>query len=245
MVMVRPLGNNYAVAIRFRTTRWSLVAAAAESTPETRTALAELCELYWPPVYAFVRRSRHDPQDALDLTQSFFAHILEHNDLASTDPQRGRFRNWLLAAIKHFLANEWRRACTQKRGGGATVLSIDATDAEGRYAHEPADSRTPEHMYERRWALSVLDHVMATLEREYAAQGKHAWFEQLKPHLVGDEPFYEALARELETAAGTLRVQVYRLRRRFRDLLRAEIAGTVGAAEDIDDELRNLFAALS
>lgn len=243
--MVRSLGNNHAAVRRFRTTRWSLVAAAAELTPGTRAALAELCELYWPPVYTFVRRSRHDPQDALDLTQSFFARILEHNNLASTDPQRGRFRNWLLAALKHFLANEWRRARAQKRGGGVTVLSIGATDDDSRHAHDPADSLTPEHMYERRWALTLLDHVMETLEREYATQGKREWFEQLKSHLVGDEPSYEALARKLGKASGTLRVQVHRLRRRFRDLLRAEITGTVEAADDVDDELRNLFAALS
>jgi DNA-directed RNA polymerase specialized sigma24 family protein len=168
--MVRPLGN--VVARCFQTTRWSLVAAAGESTPETRTALAELCRLYWPPVYTFVRRTRRDPQDALDLTQSFFAQILAHNDLANVDRRRGRFRNWLLAALKHFLANERRRERAKKRGGGATVLSLDAIAAEEHCACAPVEVLTPEHAYDRRWAVTVLDHVMGKLEREHAQQDK-------------------------------------------------------------------------
>jgi RNA polymerase sigma factor (sigma-70 family) len=213
-------------------------------TTETRAALAELCALYWLPVYAFVRRSGHGPENARDLTQSFFMRILEHNDLASADPQRGRFRNWLLGALKHFLANDRRREHTQKRGGGSIVLSIDVVAEEDRYLHEPADSLTPERVYEHRWALTVLEHVMNRLEREYAKQGKRERFEKLKPFLVGDEPPYETLAAELGEAAGALRQQVFRMRRRYRDLLREEISNTVATPADVDDELRSLFAAL-
>ena len=230
---------------QFPSTRGSLIAAAAGLTPGTRAALAELCKLYWPPAYAFVRRSGRSPDDALDLTQSFFARVLEHNDLASFDPRRGRFRSWLLGALKHVLANERRHAAAQRRGGGVDMLSIDAVDAEHRYAREPADRLTPERAYERRWALTVLERVLGRLEQEQAAQGKHERFERLKGFLVGDEPSYEALADQLGEAAGTLRVQAHRLRRRYRDLLREEIADTVEGPADVDDELRHLLAALS
>lgn len=231
---------------RFRTTRWSLIAVAGGGgmPSETRAALAELCALYWPPVYSFVRRRGHGPDDALDLTQGFFTRILEHNDLASADPQRGRFRSWLHSALKNYLANEWRRECAQKRGGGTVVLSIDAIAAERRYAGEPADLLTPEQVYERRWALTVLDHVMNRLKWEYAEQGKREQFEKLQPFLVGDKPSYESLAGELGEAAGTLRQQVFRMRRRFHDLLREEISDMVATSADIDDELRSLLAAL-
>lgn len=230
---------------QFPITRWSLIAGAAGATAGTRTALAELCKLYWPPVHAFVRRSGHRRDDALDLTQSFFARILEQNDLASFDPQRGRFRGWLLGALKNFLANERRHALAQKRGGGAAMLSIDAVDAEHRYAYEPADLLTPERIYERRWALTVLEHVLDRLAQEHAAQDRRERFEQLKGFLVGDEPPYEALAGQLGEVAATLRVQVCRLRRRYRELLRDEIAETVEDPADVDDELRHLLAALT
>jgi RNA polymerase sigma factor (sigma-70 family) len=230
---------------KFPTTRWSLIVAAAGTSAGRRAALAELCKLYWPPAYAFVRRSGHGPEDALDLTQSFFARMLEHNDLASFDPQRGRFRSWLLGALKNFLANERRHAQAQKRGGGAALLPIDALDAERRYAREPADLLTPERVYERRWALTLLEHVLGRLEQEHAAQDKGERFERLKGFLVGDEPSYEALASQLGESAGALRVQVHRLRRRYRDLLRDEIAETVEDPAGVDDELRHLLAALS
>ncbi len=231
----------------FRTTRWSLIAAAAGLTAETRTALAELCELYWPPVYAFVRRTGRSTDDARDLTQSFFARILEHNDLTRFDPRRGRFRSWLLGTLKHFLSNDARRERAQKRGGDAVVLSIEALEAEGRHEHEHghADLLTPERIYERRWALTVLERVLGKLEQEHAKEDRHARFERLKGFLIGDEPAYEDLAGELGEEAATLRVQVHRLRRRYRDLLRAEIAETVDQSADVDDELRHLLAALS
>jgi RNA polymerase sigma factor (sigma-70 family) len=218
--------------------------AAAGGTTETRASLAELCHLYWPPVYSFLRRSGRSTDDARDLTQSFFAGILARNDLATADPQRGRFRGWLLGALKHFLSNERRRARTKKRGGGAIAISIDRLAAEEIYARELTDSLTPERMYVRRWALAMLDHVMRRLEREYVRTDKRMSFERLKCALVGDEPSYDALADELGQAAGTLRVQVFRLRRRYRDLLHQEIAQTVMTSNDVNDELRYLFSAL-
>lgn len=222
--------------IRFRTTRWSLVSAAAGAT---RDALGELCALYWQPVYGFVRRSGCGPDDALDLTQGFFARILEGEDLARVDRARGRFRSWLLVALQHFLANERRRARAQKRGGGQATISIDARAAEDDYACEPVDLTTPERIYERRWAMTILARVMADLAREDGAR-----FERLRPLLTSDEG-YEAVARALGETVGALRVQVHRLRRAYRDRLRAEIARTVAEPREIDDELHHLFAALA
>lgn len=241
--MGRPL-DEIAGARRFHTTRWSLVAAAAEASPETRTALAELCRLYWGPVYAFVRRSR-DRDDALDLTQSFFTRLLEHHDLARVDRRRGRFRNWLLAALQHFLANDRRRERAQKRGGGALPLSLDAIEAEERHVHAAVDAVTPAQIYDHRWVHTLLQHVMDKLEREQAQRGQLAWFKRLQPHLLENavEPYRE-LARELGVSDGALRVQVSRLRRRYHDLLHAEVAETVACADDVADELRSLLAVL-
>lgn len=226
-------------------TRWSSIAAAAGMTNETRTALSELCKLAWPSVYGFLRRSGYGPDDAQDLTQSFFTWILEHNDLATLDARWGRFRSWLLGALRNFLTNERRRSQALKRGGGIAVLSLDAIDAENRYKYDPADLLTPELMYERRWALTILGRVMARLEQEYTEQDKRKLFRRLMDFLVRDDPPYEGLAAELGEKPVTLRVQVHRLRRRYRDLLRDEIANTVELPADIDDELRNLLAALS
>jgi RNA polymerase sigma-70 factor (ECF subfamily) len=243
-----------------RTTRWSLVLAAAgrratgddgaqpdERSPDerSRTALAELCRIYWPAVYAFARRSGHAPHDALDLTQSFFVRVLERNWLASADPRRGTFRGWLFVTFKHFAYNEWRRARAHKRGGTAVVFSIDAADAEGRYAHEPVELVSPEDLYHRRWAISVLAHVAEQLEHELASSEHPERFARLQRFLVGDEPSYQELARELGAPVGTLRVQVHRLRRRYRALLRETIAETVADPADVEDELRALFTALS
>jgi RNA polymerase sigma factor (sigma-70 family) len=234
-----------AAARRFHTTRWSLIIAAAKSTPETRTALAELCRLYWPPVYAFVRRS-HEREDALDLTQSFFARILEHHDLARVDRRRGRFRNWLLAALQHFLINDWRHEHAKKRGGGAIPLSLDAIDAEERHVRAAVDSVTPAQLYEHRWVHTLLHLVMDKLEHEQAQRGQLAWFKRLQPHMLADEDAtsYQGLARELGVAEGALRVQVSRLRRRYRDLLHAQVAETVDSEDEVTDELRSLLAAL-
>ena len=226
----------------FPTTCWGLIATAAGPTAAARPALAELCAIYWPPVYAFVRRAGRSPDDALDLTQSFFTRMLEHNDLASVDPRRGRFRAWLLGALKHFLANEARRSRAQKRGG-CRVLAIDDLAEDG--AAELADSVTPARLYARRWAITVLENVLGTLEREHAAADKRKRFALLKSSLLGCDLDYEALAEELGQPAATLRVHVHRLRRRYHDLLREEIARTVDTPREVDDELRYLLAVLT
>jgi RNA polymerase sigma-70 factor (ECF subfamily) len=228
----------------FRTTRWSLVAAAVGSGSETRASLNELCRIYWPPVYSFVRRSGHDAEAALDLTQGFFTSILERNDLVRVDPRRGRFRSYLLGALKHFLANHWRHENAVQNGGGIVFVPIDAILAEEGHAREPADGLTPEQLYDQQWALTLLAKVMDRLERVHAAPGKRKRFDALKRHLTGDEPSYNELAAELGEAPGTLRVQRLRLKRRYRDVLRDEVAEIVRDPAEIDDELRNLRAAL-
>lgn len=233
---------------RFSTTRWSLVLAAGAGEGEAaRVALAELCRLYWYPVYAFVRRGGKAHEDALDLTQEFFARLIERGDVASADQDRGRFRSWLLGALKHFLANEWDRATAQKRDV-RRLSSIDAGDAETRYLREPSHAVDPEHLYHRRFALSLLERTLARLGEECATRGKADLFEQVKGLLVGDEAdgaTYASLAQPLATTAGALKVSVHRLRRRYGDLLRGEIAETVGSREEIADEIDFLLSALS
>ncbi len=237
----------------FATTRWTLVVAAGaarrDGTPEARKALGELCVLYWYPVYAYVRRRGKDAEDALDLTQGFFTRLIDKNDLAAADPARGRFRAWLLASVKHYLANEWDRATAQKRGGGRTVLSIDGDDAEDRYRREPADPLTPERIFDRRWALTLLEQALHDLQSECEREGKAELFAALKPTLTGDgrDPSnpYRDIAAGLGTTEGALKVAAHRLRRRYRELLRQEIAETVATPQDIDDEIRDLFAALA
>lgn len=240
----RPRGACRPALSRFRTTRWSLIAAAAGATAEARASLGELCQIYWLPVYTFVRRRGHGPDEARDLTQAFFTSILGRNDLAKTDPQRGRFRSWLLGAVKHFLWNDWRYWHAKERDVGITI-SIDTVVAEGHYVEALMDSLTPEHIYARKWTLMLLERAMARLEREYSRSTGRNRFEKLRTVLVGNEPPYKTLAHELGETVGNLRVQVHRLRRRYRDLVREEIAETVETPADIDDELRKLFAALS
>jgi RNA polymerase sigma-70 factor (ECF subfamily) len=230
----------------FATTRWSVVLGAGAGSPAADDALAKLCRAYWYPLYAFVRRQGHGPHDAQDLTQGFFARLLEKQDLAAVDRSKGRFRSFLLAAMKHFLANEWDRARAQKRGGGIALISIDDAEAEGRYAHEPAEQSTAEQLFDRRWALTLLDQVLARLEEEMARSGKRALFDALKFSLTGARAAaYEEIARSLGTTEGALKVAIHRLRDRYRTLLREEIADTVGSAADLDEELHHLFAALS
>jgi RNA polymerase sigma factor (sigma-70 family) len=230
----------------FVTTRWSLVLRAGEDTPSAHEALATLCRAYWYPLYAFVRRTGKSPHDAQDLTQEFFARLIEKEWLAGVDRQRGRFRSWLLASMKHFLANEWDRANAQKRGGGATVFSIDDTSAERRYAHEPAGHATAENLFDRRWALALLEQVLTRLREEMAGAGKLDQFEALKFCLTGETAgSYADIARQLGTSEGAIKIAVHRLRERYRALIRAEIANTVSSPSEIDAELRELFAALS
>lgn len=231
----------------FATTRWSLVRLAARNdTTRAQRALSSLCEAYWYPLYAYVRRQGHSPHDAQDLTQEFFARLLESNSLAKLDRERGRFRAWLLASLKHFLANEWDRARAAKRGGGLHLVSLDEATAEERYKLEPADELSADRIFERRWAMMLLDTVLGALEREYAAGGKSALFDKLKPCLAGSresQPYAE-LARELGMSEGAVKVAVHRFRQRYRELLRVEIAHTVSSPEEVDEEIRYLFSVL-
>jgi RNA polymerase sigma factor (sigma-70 family) len=227
----------------FHTTRWSGVLAAGGDRSGVRAALEKLCNTYWHPLYAYVRRSGMSAHDAQDLTQEFFARLLEKGWLGGVDRERGRFRSWLLGAMKHFLTNEWHRSRTQKRGGNAVFCSIDELDAETRLQHEPATD-SAEKIYERRWAMTLLDQVMARLSTEMAGSGKLAQFEALKFSLTGGKSAYADVAARLEISEGAVKVAVHRLRERYRALLRAEIAGTVAAPEEVDDELRALMAAL-
>jgi RNA polymerase sigma factor (sigma-70 family) len=233
---------------RFATTRWSLVSAAAGENPDAaRAALSELCELYWYPLYAFVRRQGVDADAASDLTQGFFARFIELESLQSARQDRGRFRSYLLGAVKHFIANERQRAVAQKRGGGAKVLCFDPQDAESRYLREPAHDLTPEHVFERRWALLLIERTLERLADEMRARDKTKEFERLRPFLVeeaGDDS-YRAAGKELGMSEGAVKVQIHRLRRRFREHLRGAIAETVTSPEDVDDEIRHLFTCLA
>jgi DNA-directed RNA polymerase specialized sigma24 family protein len=234
-------------ASNFPTTSWSLVlAAGANPTPDSRLSLATLCKVYWTPIYAFIRRNGYDRDQAQDLTQAFFAAMLEKNYLGDADRERGRFRTFLLTAVKHFLANEWDKAHALKRGGGQVAVPIDPLEAEAWYAPEAVEPRTPESLFERRWALSVLGQVMGRLQLEFNAKGKAEYFDKLSTLLNGDPAAdgYETMAAKLGTSPGALRVAVHRMRRRYRDLLRAEIAETVSTPAEIDDEIRFLLSAL-
>jgi RNA polymerase sigma factor (sigma-70 family) len=232
----------------FVTTHWSVVLDATRSdTTRSQAALARLCQTYWYPLYAYVRRRGHSPDDAQDLTQEFFARLLEKNWLADADRQRGRFRTFLLSALNHFLANQWDKACTQKRGGAVQLVPLQLDSAETRYGQEPADPLTPEQIYERRWALALLNEVLNLLGAEHASAGTTKLFDLLKPCLVGDRKAqtYAALAAQLNMTEGAVKVAVHRLRQRYRQLLRDEIANTVAAPSEVDQEMRHLLAALT
>jgi RNA polymerase sigma-70 factor (ECF subfamily) len=231
---------------QFATTHWSLVLAARDrAEPGADDALASLCGLYWYPLYAYVRRRGHGADEAHDLTQGFFARLLEKDFLAGVDRGKGKFRAFLLAACNHFLANERDRARAKKRGGGRAVLSLSAADAEGRYLAEPADVLTPEKLFERRWALALLQQVMTRLRDEFEAKGKGRLFDRLRGFLVGEKGAgYRRVAAELGLSEGAVKVAVHRLRQRYRELLHEEIGRTVGTAEETEEEIRTLFAAL-
>jgi RNA polymerase sigma-70 factor (ECF subfamily) len=232
---------------RFATTRWSVVLAARGSDPpRAREAMATLCGLYWYPLYAFVRSRGAAPEEAEDVTQGFFAHLLEKDVLHHVDPSKGRFRSFLLASCKNFLADERARMSAKKRGGGVATLSFDAEAAESRYGLEPVDSLTPEHIFERQWALTVIEQALTRLCDRYKRTGKLEHFEALKVFLSGEQrPVpYSEVARRLGLTEVAVKVAVHRLRKRFRDALREEIAQTVTSSGDIDAELRSLYAAL-
>ncbi len=238
---------NAAVA-QFATTHWTIVLSARDlDSTQSNQALAQLCRSYWYPLYAFVRRQGHTPHDAQDLTQEFFARLLEKKFLGAVNREKGKFRSFLLASLKHFLANEWDKASAQKRGGGQNIVSIDEDSAETRYRVEPSNDVTPEKLFERRWALTLLEKVLAQLRDEFAKAGKENLFEQLKDCLAGARNSipYSEIATKLGMSEDAVKVSVHRLPQRYRELLRAEIARTVSAPGEVEDGLRSLFAALS
>jgi RNA polymerase sigma factor (sigma-70 family) len=230
----------------FSATHWSLILRAVDGErPGAEEALTQLCQRYWYPLYAYARRRGSSPHDAQDLTQSFFARLLEKRLLERVDPAKGKFRSFLLSSMKNFLADEWNKTQAQKRGGSVTIVSIDEELAENRYANEPSDELTPDQLYERRWAMTLLERAMTRLEDEYATAGKSAVFDALNASLLGDKEGSHAEAgKKLGLAEGTVKVAAHRLRKRFRNHLRKEIAETVGAEADIDSELQDLFSAL-
>jgi RNA polymerase sigma-70 factor (ECF subfamily) len=234
-------------AARFATTHWTMVLSAGRRpSPQSQAALSNLCQTYWYPLFAYARRRGHDADAAADAIQAFFANLLEKQGLAVADPARGRFRTFLLTSLQNFLANQRRRQRAQKRGGAAVTLSIDRDDAESRYRLEPADRDTPERLFERRWALTVLDRAMGRLRAEYARAGKAELFERLAA-CVGassDDISYRDVATSLGLTEGAVKTAVHRLRRRLRERLRDEIAQTVASPQEIDEELRELIAAL-
>src|SRR5262245_42485956 len=230
---------------RFATTRWSMVVDAAQSSSaSSRRALSELCAIYCYPLYAVVRRRGSNAEDAQDLTQEFFADLIGKETLRIADPQRGRFRTFLLAAVTNFLAKQRRKTRARKRGGDRAAISLDLSAAEKRYLLEPFHTLTAEKIYERRWAITLLEQVMAGLKEEAAHVGKLQQFERLAPYPGGSRLTvpYATIASELKMTEGAVKVAVHRLRQRCRDRLRAEIAQTVADAAEIDDELRELFA---
>lgn len=231
----------------FLTTRWTEVLQAAQtSAPGGTAALENLCGKYWYPLYAYIRREGFSPHDAQDLTQAFFARFLEKNYLAQVDPARGKFRSFMLGSLKHFLANEWDRLRAQKRGGGAQIISLDEQSAEARYSLEPRDEASAEKIFERRWALTILEEVLGRLERECVDAGKAEQFRALKDHMMADSNVPQAeLARRLNTTPAAIKVAIHRLRKRYRALLREEIAQTVSAASEVDAELRHLLTVVA
>ena len=230
----------------FATTRWTnVLAAGRKSSPQADLALEELCRIYWYPLYAYVRRQGHSKEDAEDLTQSFFGRFLQKNYLEGLSSERGRFRAFLLASLKHFLANEWDRAGRQKRGARATHLSLDWRDADTRYRLDLRDDLSPGKLYDRAWAVALLERVVGRLRDECAADGKAELFVQLKPLLMADKSTisYPQAAAALGISGEAARVAVHRLRRRYRELLREEIAQTLAEPAQVGEEMRSLFAA--
>ncbi len=232
---------------QFTTTHWTVVLAAAESDPGKQlAALEQLCRTYWYPLYSYIRRRGKNPEEAQDLTQEFFARLMEKQWLAGVEKDGHRFRSFLLAILNGFLANEYRFATAAKRGGGQAVFSLDAEQAEDRYAREPATNETPEKIFDRRWALTVLDRALDRLKDEMLVSGKVRQFNLLNPFLSRDpaDGEYARIAAELGVSPGAVGVSVHRLRERYRSLVRVEIASTVADPQQVDLEMEELFAAL-
>jgi RNA polymerase sigma-70 factor (ECF subfamily) len=238
---------------RFNTTRWSLVLSAAPGPAHSRAALESLCRAYWYPLYAYARRAGHDTHRAEDLIQSFFARFIEKSDVAAARSSRGRFRSFLLASLKHFIANDWERERAAKRGGGRPVLSFDCDAADRRYAAEPCHGTTPERVYDRSWAITLLGEVLAAVRLQYAGEGRQRVFERLKGFISGDHAeeadnghgVYARAAEELGMSELAVRVAVHRLRRRYARTLRSTVVDTLESPEEIEDELHDLFRSVA
>lgn len=241
------LGSRLQRKPNFDTTKWSMVLKARDaSDPRSRDALCRLCEAYWYPLYFFVRRQGHQHQDALDLTQGYFAMLLEKQTLKDVRPDAGRFRSFLLTSLKHFIAHERDKSRAQKRGGNQTPLSLDEAAAERRYDLEPSDNHTPDKAFEVSWARTVLERARRKLETEFIQMGKQNEFQHLSPFLAGDLPErpYREVAERLETTEAALKMAIMRLRRRFGRVLREEIADTVDRDEEIDLEVKALLVSV-
>ncbi len=231
----------------FATTHWSVVLAARETdAPQAAAALEKLCRTYWYPLYAYLRRRGYGEHDAQDLTQGFFAHLFERDWLQRVAREKGRFRSFLLASLNYFLADQRDRASAQKRGGGRPIISFDAHEAEERYRLEPVDERSPDKLFERRWAMTLLDQVLARLAQEFSAAGKRDLFNRLQPFLVEGtgEKTYAEIAHASGMTEEALKKAVQRMRRRYHQLFREEIAQTVAGPDEVEEELRHLCAVL-
>ncbi len=234
-------------AAGFAATHWTIVLSAARGseTPRAAAAMAELCRTYWYPLYAYVRRRNYDAHEAEDLIQEFFVRLIAKNYLADVDRQKGKFRAFLLAAMKHFLADEWDRSRALKRGGGQVIVPLDGVDADTRYSREPAHDLTAEKLHERQWAIAVLQKVLARLREEFLVEGKTGLFDRLEAFLMGGAATTHAqAAAELGLTENAVKKAVHRLRRRFRQRLREEIAHTVESPDEIDEEIHYLLRCL-
>jgi RNA polymerase sigma factor (sigma-70 family) len=230
----------------FATTRWSIVNCAGSSSPDSHRALASLCETYWYPLYAYVRRRVPDVNEAQDLTQAFFAELLEKNFVGAATPQRGRFRAFLLTAFKNFMSKQWEKARAQKRGGGRPSISLDFDSADSGLRIDPASGLTAEQIYDQQWAIALLDRIMQRLQLEFERAGKEQQFGELKAYLVGDftGTTYAQVAKTLNMTEAAAKKAASRMRKRYRELLKDEIAQTVASPDGVDDEIRNLFSTL-
>ncbi len=233
---------------RFATTHWSVVQAAGHpSSSGYKSSLETLCKTYWYPLYAYLRRHGYNADQAGDYTQGFFARMMEKQSIGSADPERGKFRSFLLTSLKNFIADEYDRSQAQKRGGGKNIFSLDLESAEGQYCLEPADEMSPEKLFERSWAITMLKNTLEKLCGEYKSDRKKKQFEHLKVYLTADRQSasYNEAAEKLQMTEGAVKVAVHRLRKRYREVLKDEIAQTVSSQEGVEEEINELFKALS